>query len=157
MVKLPQQRCGETTFVSSVAIGSMTCFKSIPIGFYSCKLLLLNSTSCNALIYTNSRCTVLEKLDTGAKSSPKNSPAIYMIRLTHGIDDCRNDIAGISDEHDTSDISKEVVSSWQELPLLGLVMSVTKDWLEANRHEVNAVTSNFHCYCRAHNYTFVSI
>lgn len=44
----------------------------------------------------------------------------------------------------------------KKLPSLAIVMSVTDDWTQSHRAGFDAVTSNFDCYCKLHNYTFVS-
>lgn len=43
------------------------------------------------------------------------------------------------------------------LPLLAIVMSVTVEWAQARKTGYAAVVSNFECYCKRHNYKFVSM
>jgi hypothetical protein len=44
---------------------------------------------------------------------------------------------------------------WLQLPLLGIVMAVTKDWMTGNKYEMDRITDHWNCYAKTHNYTFV--
>jgi hypothetical protein len=150
--------CGDLDFVSTLPKGIEYCSRFQPIGFYTCKQLLLISSKCNALIYANGRCTILQRGVVSTGVSVINSKSIKMIRLTKDMDTCEIKSMTPNNEllFENANLRVSNSTAWNDLPLLGLVMTVTHDWMAANQQEVDAVVSNFNCYADVHNYKFVS-
>jgi hypothetical protein len=188
-----QKICG-TVIISSSKISlrqilqnHSTCLVLVPVNYQICLQLLERSLYCNALVYSNSRCTLYRRGDEQQQELRKklifnekihevthNHPAVHYHLLDARIDRCiyspspfgnenRSTVAGSLEiskclRDTTTDLYLMSPSSWDDwlqLPLLGIVMAVTKDWLNGNKHEMDRITDHWDCYAKTHNYIFV--
>lgn len=150
------------------------CSHSKSISFDTCKLLLLNSSKCNALTYTHAQCTLFLRNSSNHSQEltlGRRHGTLHVIRLDHEIDNCMNNTQGVLVSaqsanrqfhmclaNESSNIYRlsPTFSEWLSLPRLGIVITVTSDWLSKNQYEMERVSNNFECYARTHNYSFVS-
>lgn len=144
---------------------NLECFRSKPIPFEACTLLLI-SRNCSALTYTvDGLCLLHDRssLDwkvSAVESLLPNAQSLRFHKLIRHLDNCSGATA-----HPTafSNFSECVLNKKSEssiavntntLPRLGIIMSVTSDWVKAHTEEIEAVISNYNCYCRIHKYSF---
>jgi hypothetical protein len=172
--------CGKLSLLSSnesigdiISTYPVICSAQIPINYQLCLTLLESSQECNALVYSNARCTLYhrsKKRDDGALNKTIHNvahrlPAIhYQItspEQCHSLDSqsvTRDNYMDSCVKNQNSIASQQSPSlnDWLNLPPLGIVMAVTVDWVQHNQHELDRITDNWKCYAKTHNYSFVS-
>jgi hypothetical protein len=142
---------------------SSICYAQIPINYQLCLRLLERSEECNALVYSNARCTLYDRSKKATsrtlnKTSGHRFPAIHY-QATSAPRQCLpadrkdNDMASCLS---TPSQLGPSLGEWLDLPSLGIVMAVTADWVQANWYELDRITDNWRCYAKIHNYSFVS-
>jgi hypothetical protein len=160
--------CNETItlsyFKNLYVVGgwSATC-QPHHISFESCKVLLRNSTSCNAAYYHNKVCHLLVRTVGGspllARAKAMRDDSQYGVRLlksTHGIDHCQFRMEGtrVADGVMRSLMSAREALRWcneqspqynntydmfDQLPRVNVVVSATSNWVDRNPSEFKMV------------------
>ena len=160
--------CGELAYIPqndirSLMVGGHTnrCFKEKPIPFEACRSLLMSSLNCNALSYYDAMCWLHDRTKTDWVISHRNfdehMSSYHLFKYIPELDNCttkQNVLYSTASSRFKKCLLKPSIIDTSRLPLLGIVMSVTTDWLENNPIELSSVISNYKCYSNIHNYTF---
>jgi hypothetical protein len=163
------QYCGYIEYSNRDFVGghSLKCFVDHPIGFEACKLILQASNECNALSYSNAKCSLHNRTLSSfkyIKSHHNATNVVSLLKLHQHFDECiitnhtqmtLIDKFNICLKH--TEYHKITNTQWKTLPLLGIVITVTSKWYYQNQNEVNRIVSNMKCYSDLHDYHFVRI
>lgn len=133
---------------------SFECFKTKPMSFGTCRLLLAGSHTCIAMSYVRSLCSLHDQM---ARFLNKSSGGIVIIRQSVDISFSRETVPSPMKKFYTCSKAVQVPTEsvmTVQLPRLAIVVSITSSWKGSHEAGVAAMTSNFKCYAAVHNYSF---
>eukprot|EP01041_Mallomonas_annulata_P007971 gene7971-16317_t len=159
---------------SPIIGGRSSACKEYYVSYASCKMLLSQSLSCNALIYKDKVCTLLDRSTSdfrnlGSRRGESKPQMVTAIKLIPELDSC----IGKAESHQGSPVHryekclysktssylqknkrKALNGTFASLPLLNIVISVTQSWINSNKQGMDLIVAHWTCYAKLHGYIF---
>ncbi len=147
------------------------CFQFAILSFESCRQLFVRS-KCSVMRYENKICSlhdhtahdfqIQQQREERDKEREENEHEKSIILWKSNVS-LSTHSAPFSSLSATTKYRKcmksqvDEIENFSSLPRLGIVISVTSEWVTSHQAGVMSLTSNFECYAKAHNYSFVSV